>query len=113
VISFWGSWCGPCRQGHPGLVELYNKYKNENFDILGLAGNETSRERWIQAIEADGLVWRQINMRENDPDQSLARLYNITGYPTKLLLDPEGKILGFYLGSYDEMKTKLSEIFGR
>ena len=94
------------------MVELYHRYKNENFDILGLAGSETSRERWIQAIEADGLVWTQINMRENDPEELIAKKYNIRGYPTKLLLDPEERILAYNLGGYDEIKALLKEIFG-
>jgi thiol-disulfide isomerase/thioredoxin len=113
ILSFWGSWCGPCRQGHPALIELYNKYKNENFDILGLAGNERDRDRWLAAIETDGLVWKQINMMENDAEQALAKIYNIRGYPSKLLLDPEGKVLAYCLGGWTEIREILSEIFGK
>jgi len=111
IISFWGSWCAPCRQGHPALVELYHQYKDRNFDIIGLAGNELSRERWLQAIETDGLVWRQFNLRENDRTQPVARQYNVTAWPTKLLLDPQGRILAVNRGPYDQIKNILAETF--
>ena len=113
LLSFWGTWCLPCRAGHRKLVELYNEYKNENLEVLGLAGNERDREMWLQAIEHDGLTWRQINMRENDPRQPIAALYNIRAYPTKVLISPEGIILTYCTGAWDETQAKIKEIFGR
>ncbi len=112
ILDFWGSWCAPCRKSHPHLVELYAKYKGENFDILGLAGNEKP-ENWTKAIEEDGMTWRQVNVKGNDPKQALLNLYHIRAFPTKILVDPNGVILLYCIGSVEEIDAKLKEVFGK
>ncbi|ULT28046.1 TlpA family protein disulfide reductase [Sphingobacterium sp. E70] len=37
LLDFWGSWCGPCRASMPHLQQLYNRYKNKGFEIIGIA----------------------------------------------------------------------------
>lgn len=113
LLDFWGSWCAPCRKSHPHLVELYKKYKGPAFEMLGLAGGESNRERWLQAIDEDKLTWRHVNMNENKEKTDVAKLYNIKAYPTKVLLDPEGNILVYTIGGAEEIDTKLKEVFGK
>ena len=113
ILDFWGSWCGPCRMSHPHLIELYNKYKDKNFDILGLANEKgTGGEKWLQAIKEDGLPWKQVNLDLNETGKDVLANYNIMAYPTKILMDPNGSILAFYVGGSSAMDDKLKEIFG-
>ncbi len=37
LLDLWGSTCGPCRRENPSIIEIYNDYKNEGFDVLGIA----------------------------------------------------------------------------
>ena len=113
LLDFWGSWCAPCRESNPHLIELYNKYKDQNFELLGMAGNESGRDKWLAAIKADGLVWRQVNLKENDERQTIVRLFNVKGYPTKILIDPQGRIIAHALGGSMDVDTKLKEVFGK
>lgn len=113
LLDFWGSWCGPCRASHPHLVQLYNKYKGDKFDILGLAGKETKREKWLEAIVTDKLAWPQANLKENEATQNIVQLYVILGYPTKILINPQGIIIARSVGKSDEIDAKLKEVFGK
>src|SRR5690606_34617311 len=60
LVDFWASWCGPCRRENPNVVKLYNRYKSQGFDILGVSLDKT-QDRWVQAIEQDGLIWHHIS----------------------------------------------------
>jgi len=113
LIDFWGSWCAPCRRGNPKLVELYNKYKDVNFEILGLASERgNSDEAWLKAIEDDGLTWRQVNLTANETGREVLNNYNILAFPTKILICPNGKMLKFFEGTSPELEVRLKEIFG-
>ncbi|MES2650977.1 MAG: TlpA disulfide reductase family protein [Bacteroidota bacterium] len=96
LLDFWGSWCVPCRESHPHLKDLYAKYKNKGFEIIGIAyeKGEKGKEDWLKAIKADQLPW--INILNNDVKdkyQDLISLFAIKSYPTKILIDPRGKII--------------------
>lgn len=97
LLDFWGSWCVPCREGNPHLKELYATYKDKGFEIIGIANEkgEKQREVWLKAISQDGLPW--INILNSEAikrnGQDLISLFAIKSYPTKILIDPQGKII--------------------
>ncbi|MDR0757405.1 MAG: AhpC/TSA family protein [Tannerella sp.] len=95
LIDFWGSWCGPCRQSSPLLVELYDelKRKNANIEFIGVACSEQNDENWIKAINDDHLAWIHLNDSHSPKGKSIQKQYAIRGVPTSLLISPEGKIL--------------------
>jgi thiol-disulfide isomerase/thioredoxin len=109
LIDFWASWCGPCREENPIVVEAYNKYKNKNFDILSVSLDQPGKKAdWIKAIQKDGLVWRHVSdLKYWDSD--VARLYMIRSIPQNFLLDPDGKIIAKDLRGQD-LSRKLEEI---
>lgn len=88
LLDFWGSWCVPCRKGNPHLKELYSRYKDKGFDIIGIAKDDHTKDAWLKAIRTDGLPWHHVLC------DSLDVMYNITSYPTKILLDTKGTIIG-------------------
>lgn len=98
LLDFWGSWCGPCRASHPHLKELYSKYRNKGFEIIAIAQEtakspEEQKTKWLEAIEKDGLPWLHILNNEEAKIQDLVKEYRVSGFPTKILLDKDGKIL--------------------
>lgn len=107
LLDFWGSWCVPCRKGHPHLKEIYNQYKDEDFDIIGIAKEYGSKDIWLKAIQNDGLPWHQILC------DSLDSNYNITSFPTKILIDKEGIIIGRYGEEPTELDKLLKNIFNK
>ena len=113
LIDFWGSWCGPCRASHPHLLKLYDLYKDDKFDIIGIAADRKD-ETIKEAAEKDGLLWAQINMYEKrDGQQPVNKLYNIAAFPTKILINPKGIIEAIYIGDTKEIDGKLKELLGK
>jgi len=110
LLDFWASWCAPCRRENPGLVGNYKKYKDKGFEILGVSLDKPSdREKWLKAIEADGLTWTQVSdLKEWECE--VASMYDVKAIPMNFLIDPNGIIIAKYLRGEDLTK-KLEEIF--
>lgn len=108
LLEFWASWCLPCRQNNPALVETYKKYKNSGFHIIGVS-LDFKKENWIKAIRKDKLPW--INLSDlKGRDNKAAILYGINGIPDNFLINPEGIIIGRDLTA-SELNEKLENIF--
>ncbi|MDR2064899.1 MAG: TlpA family protein disulfide reductase [Prevotellaceae bacterium] len=112
LIDFWGSWCGPCRQSSPALVELFNNLKKNdvNMEFIGIACNEQNDEMWKKAIEDDKLIWTHLNDSHSEKGKSIQKKYAIFSVPTSILISPEGKIL--YKEHPLSLVLKIKETFG-
>ncbi len=104
LLDFWASWCGPCRQENPNVVEAYEAFKNKNFTVLGVS-IDSKEDKWIDAIKKDGLVWTNLL----DRTQNIARTYGINSIPKNFLIDPNGKIIAKNLRGPGLME-KLKEV---
>ena len=107
LVDFWASWCGPCRQENPNVVEAYNKYKDKNFTILGVSLDQ-DRAAWLQAIQKDNLTWTQISDLKYW-ESAAVPAYGIEGIPFNVLLDPQGKIIASGLRG-EGLISKLEEV---
>lgn len=114
LLDFWGSWCGPCRNNHPHLSKLYVQYKDQGFEILGIAQerSENKEQSWKKAIQEDGIHWLHVLNVARPGDTDLLKLYNVGALPTKILIDKEGKVLWKGIGAASQgLDQKLEEIF--
>lgn len=108
VIDFWGKWCIWCVRGIPKMKEYYAKY-SDKMEILGVDCRDT-QEVWKQAVAEHELPWKHVyNPSRTEGD--IAPLYAIKGYPTKAIIDPEGKIVKIVIGEDPEFYTFLDELF--
>jgi peroxiredoxin len=112
LIDFWASWCGPCRRENPNVVKAYNTYKDKGFTVLGVSLDKSGdREKWLAAIEKDGLPWTQVSDLKAW-DNEAAKLYEVNAIPMNFLVDPNGKIIAKYLRGEaldEELKKLLSK----
>ncbi|MCW3121465.1 MAG: resA 5 [Flavipsychrobacter sp.] len=101
LVDFWASWCGPCRRSNPGLVRMYNEYKEKKytgakkgFTILSVSLDE-SKDKWLAAIAKDSLKW-EYHMSDLGGWQSkAANSYGVQYIPQAFLV-MNGKVIGKY-----------------
>ncbi len=124
LVDFWASWCVPCRKGNPHLLSLYSKYKNKGFEIIGVSDDDGNPQAWQKAVEKDGIgVWKHIMRGLKrvegpamfDRSEDISDRFGIHSLPTKILIDPNGTIIGRYGGGGENdeaMDKKFAELFG-
>lgn len=91
ILDFWASWCGPCRQEMPLMVELYKEYKEQGLGIVGISLDD-NKEAWVKAIEELNLTWPQISDLKGWKSAA-AELFNVTAIPFTIIVDQQGNIL--------------------
>ncbi len=111
-VTFWASWCVPCREEMPFLSALWQRHRDEGLQVIGIN------------VDEDGEAARKFALDFNiefplvrDEDRSVSKLYHVAGYPSHYVLDRRGKVrysaLGFTetdtLAVTQEVKTLLAE----
>ena len=107
LVDFWASWCRPCRQENPNVVENYNRFKDKNFTVLGVSLDQ-AKPAWVNAIQMDGLTWVHVSDLQYWSN-AVAKQLNITSIPQNFLIDPDGKIIAKNLRG-PALERKLSAV---
>lgn len=109
LLDFWGSWCVWCIKGIPDMKAYYEKYKGK-YEILGIDCRDTDA-KWREAVAKYELPW--LHVFNGTGDNDVPKLYAIQGYPTKILIGPDGKIVKTIVGEDPAFYTFLDELFGK
>jgi len=109
LIDFWASWCGPCRRENPNVLQLYNKYKKKNFEILSVS-LDSDKAKWTAAIQQDQMNGLHVSDLEKW-NSVAARDYGVSSIPFTVLVDPDGNVIATKLRG-PGLESKLAEIFG-
>jgi len=106
ILDFWGSWCVWCIRGIPKMKEYYQKYAGK-FEILGIDCNDPE-EKWKAAVEKYELPWLHVY---NPRDSKVLEQYEIQGFPTKIIVGPDGKVVKTIIGEDPAFYTFLDQLF--
>ena len=103
LLDFWASWCGPCVASFPHVKALYEQY-HDKLQVLGVAIHDT-KDKWKAAAAKHNLPW--LLVIDTEGEGSVGEKYGLIGVPTYVLLDPEGKILGWTMNELDILEEFL------
>ena len=109
LIDFWASWCAPCRRENPNIVQLYNRFRGNDFEIFGVSLDDNVAA-WKNAIEKDGITWLQASDLKKWESQ-VAKDFHVEAIPYNILVDREGKIIAKGL-HIEELIIKITEALG-
>ena len=103
LLDFWIKNCGPCIKSIPDLNDLQEKFKNSNFEILGINSYDTKEDiNWF-------CNKHKPNYKILMQGKAVAEKYGVSGFPTVVLIDKEGKILFAGVGLEKSEIEKLIE----
>ncbi len=91
MLSFWGSWCGPCMGLVPHENELVEQYKHKPFELIGV-NSDPDKEKLKPVLEEYKITWRSFWCGEKGPEGPIARAWNVNGWPDVYLIDHTGVI---------------------
>lgn len=94
VINFWASWCVPCREEFPVLVDAARRHKNDGTHFVGIVFNDLPGDA-REFAEDEGARWPMLL----DPDGEIARAFGVRGPPYTFFLDGNGRIVSQVAGT--------------
>ena len=110
LIDIWATWCGPCIMEMPGLHKLYERYKDQGFEILSIS---IDPQRSLPARFRNGsfpMPWLSV-WSEGEYESGAGELFEVTNLPKPILVDPEGKIIAIDDGLHgDELNETLDSL---
>lgn len=105
LMEFWATWCVPCVKLVPVLNRLYEKYRAQGLEILYIStDNEADRPKVAPFVKEHKVAFPVLF------DNKIQDLYNVSGLPTIIFIDGEGKIRYRDVGFGDESARKYETI---
>ncbi len=129
LLDFWASWCGPCRRENPNVVDVYNRYKDQGFTVYSVsldgldsrgraryAGSDLERalegqeQRWVNAIQQDGLAWPYHVSDLKKWESTAGRMYGVSSIPRTFLIDRDGNVAAVNLRGAHAIEQALQQL---
>jgi len=97
LINYWASWCAPCRQETPGLIDLARDYRYKGLSIVGVSMDEGGKRAVESFLREFRLPYPVLV-----PDLASPSTPAIDALPTTVLVDRDGRVAKSYVGAVHE-----------
>lgn len=99
IIYIWDPDCGHCKKENPKMVELYEKYEDQDVKVYSV-GNPHENEEWIKYLRENPKMGKLINVSDSPKHPDYFRTYyDVHSTPVILLLDEDKKIIAKKIGT--------------
>lgn len=94
LINFWATWCPPCREEIPELLELKKEYK-DRLEIVGISEDDDPPESVLKFARQKGMTYPIVMATPE-----LVDVYGVAALPTSFLIDTQGRVVQKHSGLY-------------
>lgn len=108
ILDFFATWCRPCRQSIPHLVEMNSKYGKQGLQILGLSVDEDG-ERLVKSFTEEFHVNYPVALAGD----AATVAYGVRSVPVMYVIDKKGAVAEIYRGSSTDMARKVEQSIKR
>ncbi|OGW90764.1 MAG: hypothetical protein A3D28_01405 [Omnitrophica bacterium RIFCSPHIGHO2_02_FULL_63_14] len=105
LVTFWASWCPPCREELPELIRLQGQFKDRGFRILAVNAGE-SKKKVASFLKKNPVNYTVLL----DEDMQAVRSFGVTGVPSNYVLAPDGTIVKMYSGFNPDMEREIERL---
>jgi peroxiredoxin len=105
VIDFFATWCPPCKEAIPHIVEMNRKYGKQGLQVLGLSLDEDG-ERAVKSFVEE----YRINYPVALAGETVQVDFGLRSVPVMFVIDKKGKISEIYRGFSDEIGRSMENL---
>lgn len=110
LVNVWATWCGPCRNEIPELVELQDKHKAKGFEVIGLNLDEEETPEMIKDFANEFKINYELARGNGDLFKEFYQVSKKDAIPQSFLIDREGKLLGVFVGGGSALKKLIDSV---
>ena len=106
VLDLWATWCPPCREEIPFLIELYDEFEEQGLEIVGIGLDQGGATDLAPFVDKNGVDYTILV-----GNRSIGDAYKVSGIPTTLIIGRDGRIAAKHIGFSNELRPEMrSEI---
>ena len=108
VLNFWATWCPPCVEEMPSLVEMQRRMKAKGVTVLAVSVDvdESAYKQFLKDHNVNLLTVR-------DPEHKSSELYGTFKYPETYVIDRGGVMRRKFIGAVDWTEPDVVELLGK
>ena len=108
VLNFWATWCPPCVEEMPSLVEMQRRMKNKGVTVVAVS------------VDVDQNAYQQFRKDHNvnlltvrDPNQKSSNLYGTFKFPETYVIDRQGVMRRKFIGAVEWTSPEITDFLGK
>jgi thiol-disulfide isomerase/thioredoxin len=109
LIDFWGTWCPPCREAVPALIDINKKFSKQPFLLIGIS-SDSDDAKWRDFVAKKKMDWAEYR----DGNERVLEAFHVKAFPTYVLVDPSGIIRfrksGYSNTTYIELESEIKKV---